>query len=85
MKIKFNAELYNLYKEPSSVKMINTATLEMARKYQGYAPCKKILSPNQKAVRRTKLKKDAEMARFYTKQSKISKKKSESMMEEAIK
>ena len=32
MKMKYNAELYNSYKQPSSVKMINTATLEMAKK-----------------------------------------------------
>jgi len=54
MKIKYNAELYNSYKEPSSVKMINTATLEMARNYQRYAPSTKIPSPKQKAVGRKK-------------------------------
>jgi hypothetical protein len=58
--------------------------LKWLKKYQGYAPSKKIPSPKQKAVGRKKLKKDAEMARFYTKQSRISKK-SESMMEVAIK
>jgi hypothetical protein len=42
MKIKYNAELHDLYMQPSSVKMINTATLEMARTYHRYAPCKKI-------------------------------------------
>lgn len=54
MKMKYNAELYNSYKEPSSVKMINTATLDVARKYQWYAPSKKIPSPKQKAVGRKK-------------------------------
>jgi len=73
MKIKYSAELYNLYKQPSSVKMINTPTLEMARKYQGYAPCNKITLYQPEGSEKKEIKKDTAMASVYTKQSKISK------------